>query len=478
MAPVRGTEQALAIPIANAASAVPVSARFARLPFSGYHRKLCALLATCFAADAVDLVMLSYLLAPISHDLVLTGSQPGLAGGAVFVGVGIGASIAGMISDRFGRRNVLVYSMLIWGSASLMTAFSWDFWSFAACRLLTGIGLGAELPAAYALLAEFMPADRRSSAAGWMHVGSQAATVLFNVMSFCAVLAIGPALGWRAMFVAMSLVAVLALYVRRRLPESPRWYEAKGLHAEADRAMCAFEQEVERSLERTLPEAKNEAATIKETPIGQPLRDLFSPDYRARTLFSWTLWFVVLAAIYGISVWIGKLLVDRGMDVRHSIAIGVFISSAGMPGAWTTGQLLERLGRKPTIVIALLGFAITAALYGQASTIFEIACAGAAMQLFLVAVATSLYAYTPELFPTRMRATAMGTASTVGRIAAFSGPLLLPAIVLSWGYAGAFLVCAACLLIAAGLVILFGPETHGRALEDASAAHVHTPEPH
>lgn len=446
-----------------------LSDRFERLPFTSYQRWLAILLATCFAADAVDLVMLSYLLSAITLDFGLTVQQAGIAGGSVFAGVGIGATAAGYLSDRFGRRKILIYSMLVWGSASLLTALSWDIWSFSFFRFVTGLGLGAELPAAFALVAEFMPANRRASTSGWMHVASQSAVVVFTLTSFAVISLIGTSLGWRAMFVFMFLVALVALYVRRHLPESPRWYEASGRHEEAERAMQSFEAAVASAYGKPLPPPVSRSKVMAAVPEHSGFRTLFSPGYIQRTLFSWALWFLFLLAYYGISVWVGKFLVDRGMSITASIGVGVLITSAGIPSAWITGQAMERYGRKVVIIIALLCVAVAAFLYGQASTYISVAVAGAAMHFFLVSVATAIYAYTPELFPTRARATGLGTSSTVGRLAAVSGPLLISALIVKWDYTGAFIACALCFSSAALLVWLFGPETRDRSIEDISS---------
>jgi len=185
-------------------------------------------------------------------------------------------------------------------------------------------------------------------------------------------------------------------------------------------------------------------------------------------LFAWGLWIAVMMGYYGIQMWVGKLLVDRGMSVSDSIAVGVLISLAGIPAAWLTGQTLERVGRKLVIIAVLAFVSIAAFIYGHADTFLWVALTGGMLRFFMVSLATSLYAYTPELFPTHARATGLGTASTMGRISAIAGPMLVPPLVMLWGYTGAFAAFAACFGISALLVALFGPETKGRSVEDAA----------
>lgn len=418
--------------------------------------------------DGIDLSMLSFLLAPISKDLHFNAGSAALAASAGFVGMGVGATAAGMIADRFGRRTVLINSMLLWGTASLLTAFAWNLPSFLAFRALTGIGLGAELPVAFALLAEFMPAARRGRLTGWMQVAGSGGTVAFNALSLAAVATAGITFGWRAMFVVMFLTALFALYVRRTVPESPRWYEARGWHDRADATMSAIEHDIERAYGQPLPNPR----TVPTPPIERAgtfgMRELFARGYLRRTLLAWTLWLVVLLAFYGISTWVGKLLVDRGMSISKSIVVGLLISLAGVPAAWITGYAMDRIGRKAVLIGSLALVAGAAFGYGHASTFGVVVATGAIMQFALVCVATSMYVYTPELFSTRARGTGMGTASTAGRISAIAGPLIVPPIVLAWGYTGTFLAFACCFLLGAVVVLLLGPESKGRALEEIS----------
>ncbi|EFL12585.1 predicted protein [Streptomyces sp. AA4] len=446
-----------------------IAARLERLPFTGYQKKLGGILATCFMLDGIDLNMVSFLLAPISHDLRLKSGAAALVASAGFVGMGLGATVAGMLADRWGRRLVLINSMLVWGIASLLTAFAWNLQSFIAFRVLTGIGIGAELPVAFALVAEFMPADRRARLTGWMQVAGNAGNAAFNGLALAAVAIAGISLGWRAMFAVMFVASAFALYVRRSFPESPRWCESRGLHDRADNGMRAIEEAVQRYTGAPLPApvAIDTARTEDKERAG--FRELLSRAYRSRTLLCWALWLVVLFAFYGISTWVGKLLVDRGMSISKSILVGLLISLAGIPAAWAVGHAMDRIGRKVVLVCALALVAAAAFAYGHAASFGLVVATGAVMQFALTAVATSLYVYSPELFPTRARGTGMGTASTAGRVSAIAGPLAVPPIILAFGYTGTFVAFALCFLVGAILVVLFGPESKGRVLEDVSA---------
>jgi MFS transporter, putative metabolite:H+ symporter len=439
--------------------------RFERLPFTNYQRRLFAVVATAFFFDSLDVTFLTFVLAPVSIDLDLTKSMAGLLASATFAGMGIGASVAGILSDRFGRRPIFAYSMIFWGVFSLLTALSWNFDSLVLFRFLTGIGLGAELPVAQALLSEFLPARRRGWYMGWL---PGTITISFLVSGVVSLLLV-PSLGWRSVFVLMFVLSLFGLYIRRGVPESPRWYESRGRYDRAETAMGAFEARVTTALGRPLPEP-GPAAGAGAAPRSEtgPMSELFSERYRRRTLMAWGLWFCGLLGYYAITAWIAKLLVDNGMTVTSSITIVLLMQVWGVPGFLIAARLMERWGRRPIVGLAILLSAGSAYMYGSVTGTVAIVIAGSILQFCLMGMWASIYTYTPELFPTGARATGAGTASAVGRLGALIGPSLVPPALERWGYTATFAIVAALFLVAAALVLAFGPETKGRLLEDVS----------
>lgn len=447
-----------------------VGDRFERLPFTGYQRKLVAILALCYLVDAVDLQLLAYLLAPLSQDLGLTAAQSGIAASSVFVGMAVGATVAGALADRFGRRVILVSTMVLWGVASLLTAFAWDLGSFVAFRILTGVGLGAELPVAFALLAELVPAARRARLTSWMVLAGGCGMVVFNLLALGMVNLFGPGAGWRIMFGIMIAVAGLAMYVRRQFPESPRWLESRGRFDEADAVMSRIEAEVERAYGRPLPDVVPVAVAQSKESVrhGGIMSALFGRAASRQTLLGWSLWILIMFPYYGISTWVGKLLVDRGMSVSNSIVIGVLMGVASLPAVPIAGKLLDRFGRKFTFVAALVLATVGALAYGNASSFWLVVLCGTFMQMGLLSVALTLNTYTPELFATKVRATGVGTAQMFGRIVAIFAPLTIPVIMLAWGYNGAFILFGALFALGAVCTVLIGPETKAQTVEQLS----------
>jgi putative MFS transporter len=232
--------------------------------------------------------------------------------------------------------------------------------------------------------------------------------------------------------------------------------------------MVALEARAERDAGAPLPPAA--ATGVPDVAGGRSsLRELFTPRYRRRTAMAWMLWFCVLLGYYGITTWIARLLADQGLSVAKSITFVLLMALWGVPGFLCASLLVDRLGRKPTLVACVLLSAAAAFAYGHAASTGELIAAGSVMQFSFFAMWSALYAYTPEIFPTRARASGCGTASGVGRIGAAIGPLVVPGILARGGADLVFELAAGAFCVAAAVVLLLGPETRRRALEEVSA---------
>jgi putative MFS transporter len=443
-----------------------IAARLDRLPFSRYHRWLLAVLATAYLFDSLNVAIMTYALAPISKEFSMSKAAGGALASATFAGMAIGAALAGVLSDRFGRRPVFAYSMLAWGVATLLTALAWDFPSLVVFRVVTGAGLGAEIPVAMALLAEFVPASRRGTYMGWLNYGIPLAFVLGGALALVLV----PTVGWRWIFVVLFVLSLAGFYVRRRMPESPRWYATHGRHEEAEAAMREVETRVSRALGEPLPRpAEAPAAARPPQRPHHPVRELLTGRYRRRTAVAWGLWFFGLLGYYAIVSWNSALLVDRGITITHSITLVMLMYAWGIPGVLVSALLMERVGRRPVLAAVIVLSAGSAYLYGSATTVPIVLITGSLLQFFLIGMMSSIYTYTPELFPTRARATGTGTANAAGRIAAIIGPSIVPPMLAAWKETTSFAFLCVFFLVAAGIVIAFGVETKGRVLEDISS---------
>ena len=441
-----------------------IAGRFERLPLTRHQQTIFMIIATAWLFDSIDLAALTFVLAPISDELGLSTSQAGLLASASFAGMFVGAAGAGMLADRIGRKAVFQSSMIVWGLASLAMVFAWDLTTIIVCRFFIGLGMGAEFPVAQSLVSEFIPSRQRGKYIAWLEGFWPLGFVACGLLSVVLL----PTLGWRSLFAVMALLAVYVLVIRRKVPESPRWLETRGRLEEADQTMAAIEREVERAHGEPLPEP--EPGRYREQ-ISQrfSLAELFSPSYRKRTVMAWVLWFCVLLGYYGITTWIAKLLADNGLSVAKSTSFVLLMTLWGIPGFLSAAYLIDRLGRKPVVTGYILLSAAAAFFYGQASSTADLIIAGSFMQFFFFGMWSALYAYTPEIFPTRARATGCGTASGVGRIGALIGPYLVPVILTASGASMVFTLAAVMFVIAAAVVLVLGPETKQKVLEEVSA---------
>ncbi len=438
--------------------------RMERLPLTSFQRTIFLIIATAWLFDSMDLAMMTFLLAPISKTFSLTMAKAGFLGSASLFGMAFGAALAGLLADRIGRKTVFQYSMILWGSAAILCALSPSYGFLLCMRFILGFGMGAEFPIAQSMVSEFMPAKVRGKYIALLEGFWPLGFILAGVVALLLI----PVGGWRVVFLATGLPAAYVLVIRRKVPEPPRWYEARGRMAEAESTMRYIETSVEKAYGKPLPEPARDGVPDEVLKGGFSLWELFKEKYRVRTLMVWTLWFFALLGYYGITTWMGKLLVDRGFAITKSIEFVLYMTLFGVPGFFSASYLVEKLGRKPAVTGYVLLSGVAAYFYGHAVTTTQVIVGGAIMQFFFFGMWSVIYAYTPELFPTRARATGCGTASALGRVGALIGPSVIPLIISSYGVGAVFNLGAISFAIAALNVLLLGPETKGRVLEEVS----------
>ncbi len=447
------------------ASASTIAARLERLPMSAYQRRVFAVIASAWLVDQIDVALLTFLLGSIVVTFGLSPAEAGQLAAMTFAGQLVGNILAGTASDRFGRKTVFQVTMVVWGLASLAAAAAWSLPALMVCRFLIGVGVGGEAPVAQAMVSEIVPAPVRGKYIAIMEGFWAVGYVLSGTISFFIL----PHLGWRWVFVVVGLLSLVVLAVRRSMPESPRWLAERGRLAEAGAVMDRMEAAVVRATGRPLPApAPSIAPAAVEPATGNPIATLFAPAYRRRTLMAFGMWFFALIGFFGLNSWIAVLLKEKGFSIIGSVGFVTLINVGGIPGFATAALLLERLGRKPTTALFLTCAAATAWVYGSATGETWLFVSGFVMQFFMFGMWSCLYAYTPELYPTRARATGAGFASAFGRIGAILGPMIVPVLVRDYGTQAAFQVGAGGFLIAAVLVLTLGIETRGRVLEAVS----------
>jgi putative MFS transporter len=445
-----------------------IAARLERLPMTGYQRSLFGIIATAWFFDSMDLGLMTFVLGSIKAEFGLTAAQAGLLASSSFLGMFLGAAIAGLLADRFGRKPVFQVSMIFWGVGSLMCGLADSVASLMIFRVLLGFGMGMEFPIGLSMVSEIVPAKSRGKYVAILEGFWPIGFIVAGALTYLLL----PLIGWRGIFIALSVPAVFVFVVRRMVPESPRWLDDVGRRSEADTVMAGIEQRVERAWGRPLPAV---SATLGGTQApGRKARfmELWSGPYARRTIMLWSVWFFALLGYYGLTTWLGALLQQAGYAVTKSVLYTVYISLAGIPGFIFSAWLLEKWGRKPTCALMLIGSAVAAYAYGQAAVhrlpVEQLIAAGLCMQFFLFGMWSVLYAYTPELYPTRSRATGSGFASSIGRIGSLAGPYLVGVLLPVAGQGGVFTLGALSFAVAAAVVLLLGVETRGKALEEVS----------
>jgi MFS transporter, putative metabolite:H+ symporter len=449
------------------AAAVTLLARLDRLPLSRPHYRLLFIGGLGYTFDAMDTAVVAFLLPSVKEVWQLDNAQLGLIGSAAPFGFLFGAIAAGLLGDRIGRKQVMMYALACYAAFSVIAAFSPSYELFLVARVLAGAGAGAESAIIAPFLSEFVPARRR----GWF-VGALAGFFSFGFVGAALIgrFVVTPLPeGWRIAQIVTALPIVMLLWWRRSLPESPRFLLAKGRREEAEQVVAAMERDVEKATGPLppVPEAAVEPAT--QTPkVGllTALRFLWSRAMARRTAVIWTIWFVITFSYYGFFSWIPTLLVERGITVTRSFEFSIIIYLSQIPGYFSAAWLTERLDRKHTIALYLCGSAVSAFWLSQTDAPWSITLAGAVLSFFLNGTYAGLYSYTPEVFPTWIRASGTGLASAFGRVGSILAPTIIGLSAASLGFAGVFGLTTAVLSVGVICVLVFGLSTAGRSLEE------------
>ncbi len=441
-----------------------VVGRLERLPMTSYQRRIFAIIASAWLVDQIDVALLTFLLGSLVDAFSLTPAQAGWLAAMTFAGQLVGNVVAGAAADLFGRRRVFQVTMIVWGLASFAASAASSVTTLMAARFMIGVGVGGEAPVAQAMVSEIVPADVRGKYIAFMEGFWAIGYVLSGAISYFIL----PHLGWRWVFAVVGSLSLVVFLVRRGVPESPRWLADNGHAVEADAVMSRIEAEVGKRIGAPLPAPRPVAMARTARKHQAPIATIFSQEYRARTIMAFGMWFFALIGFFGLNSWIAVLLKSHGFSIIASVGFVTLITIGGIPGFFTAAFFLERIGRKPTTTGFLVLSAAAAYAYGNAIDEAALFVTGFTMQFFMFGMWSCLYAYTPELYPTRARSTGAGFASAFGRIGAIVGPLLVPVLVAHGGTGTAFQVGAGGFIVAALLVVVLGVETKGKILETIS----------
>jgi MFS transporter, putative metabolite:H+ symporter len=440
-----------------AGASVNSGGRLDRLPISPFHYRVLGLVSAGMFLDAFEIYLAGGVLAALVKSGWSDLAHNGWFISITFAGMMVGAWWAGIFGDRYGRRFSYQLNLLIFGLASLAGAAAPSIEWLIAARFVMGVGLGAEIVVGYVTLSEFVPPLQRGR---WGSALSAITNSALFVSAFAGLLII-PQFGWRWMFVITGVGALIVWYLRRALPESPRWLESKGHLVEAERVLGAIEAEVGRG--SPLP-----PATDQPTPVlpQQSIKALFEGAMLSRTIVGSLILIAINTVIYGFVAWVPTFLVKQGMSIVSSLGFTTLMSLGGPVGALAGMWLGDRVGRKPVLVGFSLATIVLGFIYPFAPSQALLSLVGFALVTcvyVMVAVAWALYV--PELFPTEIRMRGAGFCNTMGRLMTIITPQIVPVIFVRSGVLGVVGMLAALLLIAAIAVAFFGIETRQQSLE-------------
>ena len=439
------------------ASSPSKNERLDRLPVTSKHKKLLVGSGVGWALDAMDVGLISFIMAALAVHWNLESTQTSWIATAGFVGMALGASLGGLLADKFGRRHVFALTLLVYGLATGASALATGLAVLIALRFIVGLGLGAELPVASTLISEFAPRRIRGRmvvlleafwAAGWIAAAIIGTFVVGASDS-----------GWRWALAIGMVPAAYALYVRLALPESVRYLEAKNRHQEAEEIVTSFEN-------AALAEGKNlDSDLAPEVALDEAFEgsSIWSSRLRARTAALWIIWFCINLSYYGAFIWIPSLLVADGFTLVRSFSFTLIITLAQLPGYAAAAWLIEVWGRRATLAVFLVGSAVSAGAFGLADSEVSIIIAGCFLSFFNLGAWGALYAIGPELYPTHIRGRGTGAAAGFGRIASIISPLIVPPILAAAGQPWLFVLFASAFAIAA-IAAFTLPENKGKAL--------------
>jgi len=435
-----------------------VTTRIDRLPVTAFHRKLLVVAGVGWMFDAMDVGLVSFVVAALVKEWQLQPLQAGFISSAGFAGMFVGAALAGLLADRFGRKAMFQATMAMYSVATGLCALAGGLGTMLGLRFLVGLGLGGELPVASTLVSEFSPARRRGTmivvlesfwAYGW---------VLAALIGYLVI----PVYGWRVAFLLGALPALYLLVLRRGIPESPRFLLSQGRADEAEDVVRLIGVE-----DVPAPRLVSSAADRASLRWVERVAQLWRPPYLRRTVMLWVLWFGIVYSYYGVFTWLPSLLSAELSSLTRSFQYVLIITLAQIPGYFSAAYLVERVGRKWTLVSYLLACAVGAFVFRNATSATDVLFWGSVISFFNLGAWGVVYTYTPELYPTRIRGTGAGWAAAFGRIGGIIGPYVVGLLLPSWQTTkeGIFAMFAAVFLVIAVVVSALGEETKGGSLE-------------
>jgi putative MFS transporter len=442
------------------ASTVNSGARLDRLPISSFHYRIFWLIGAGMFFDGYDLYVGASVMGAAVQSKFATLPQVPQFISWTFVGMTIGAVVAGFLGDRYGRRFTYQFNLVVFGLASFAAAAAPTMDWLIAARFVMGLGLGAEIVVGYSTMTEFVPPASRGR---WMAFMAFLVVAGFPATSIISTLVI-PSFGWRPMFVIAGVGALIVWYLRKNLPESPRWLESNGRTAEAEALMQSIEREA--SDGGPLPPA----APAQPAPVFT-FASLFTPALLPRMVVGSVVLITINTLIFGFVNWLPTFFGQQGIGITRSLTYTMVLASGSLIGCAIGAWSADQFGRKPTIIAASLLSIVAGAAYPYMVQPAPLLAVGFVLIVGIYVLTALLYGvYTTELFPTEVRLRANGLCNMLGRGATVISPFIVLALFKEWGLHGVLGLMIGLLILQIVVVAIWGIETSRRGLEELQAA--------
>jgi putative MFS transporter len=420
---------------------------------SPLHIKVIALIAAGYFFDVIDLIVLGSLIPDMVQSNFATGAEAGLVGSATVFGMFLGAAGQGQFSDRWGRKSVYQFNLLLFGIFTILGALAPTVMWLTAARFIAGIGLGAEQPLAFAYAGEYSPKRIRGRILAIVHfIGGACVWPIASLFT----LAFRDTIGWRGVWIVIGIGALIVWLFRFTLPESPRYLATHGKGQDALDVLARLGIAGPKE-----PLSTDAASNTKSDPFAVVFR-----MFPVRVIAGMICFAAFFGVAIGLGTWLPNIMASKGFTITKSLTYTFGMTLAVPCASLFMMYALDRYGRKITSVCAFIAAGVMAIVFANAATDAQLLIAGFVMIFFIQVAGNSMQIFASEVFPTNARASGFGWAAGVGRLAtAFIIPTILW-IQVGWGLTAVFVCLAIVLLIAAAAVTQLGPEARQKGLDE------------